>query len=86
MPASLSPAVLEVGSGNETLLLALTEAGYDQMLLAGIDYCRGAVELAANIAQTRNAVEVTFDECDFLRNDLSPLNHRIPGSVGSCPG
>jgi len=56
------------------------------MLLAGIDYFRGAVKLAANIVQTQNAVEVTFDECDFLRNDLSPLNHRIPGSVGSCPG
>ena len=82
MPPSLSPAVLEVGSGNGTLLLALAEAGYDQKLLAGIDYCGDAVKLAANIAQTRNAAEVTFDECDFLRNNLSPLpSMEITGSL-----
>jgi len=73
MPPSTNPAVLEVGSGNGTLLLALAESGYNQKLLVGIDYCRNAVKLAAYIARNRNAAEVTFEECDFLKNDPSLL-------------
>jgi len=73
IPPSTNPAVLEVGSGNGTLLLALAESGYNQTLLVGIDYCRDAVKLAAYIAQNRNAAEVTFEECDFLKNDPPPL-------------
>jgi len=69
IPPSTDPAVLEVGSGNGTLLLALAESGYNQKLLMGIDYCRGAVKLAAHIARNRDAAGVTFEECDFLKND-----------------
>lgn len=73
VPPSFNPAVLEVGSGNGTLLFALAEAGYTQKLLAGIDYSRDAVRLATNIAQTRNATEVAFNECDLLQDDPSLL-------------
>ncbi|KAF5359608.1 hypothetical protein D9756_003105 [Leucocoprinus leucothites] len=73
VPPSLNPSVLEVGSGNGTLLFALAEAGYTQKLLSGIDYSGDAVNLARNVAQTRDAAEVTFTECDFLEDDPSLL-------------
>jgi len=81
---SLNPAVLEVGSGNGTLLFALAEAGYSQKLLLGIDYSGDAVKLAINIAATRNAAEVTFSTCDFLTDDPLLLpdmeNNNAPGA------
>ncbi len=46
VPPSSNPAVLEVGSGNGTLLLSLLEAGYDGSTLYGIDYSEGAIALA----------------------------------------
>lgn len=74
MPPSLNPAVLEIGSGNGTLLFALAEAGYPQRLLLGIDYSGDAVRLATNISATRNAREVTFGVCDFLHDNVQPLS------------
>ena len=57
-----------------TLLFGLAEAGYDHKLLVGIDYSGDAVKLSKNVAQTRNASEVTFTECDFLVDDPPPVS------------
>ncbi|KAH7884459.1 S-adenosyl-L-methionine-dependent methyltransferase [Phlebopus sp. FC_14] len=69
--------VLEVGSGNGTLIFALVAAGYPPDQLSGIDYSEGAVELARRIANTRDKCEdVTFNQCDFLHDDPpSPHGH-----------
>ncbi|KAG2018020.1 chaperone, variant 3 [Coprinopsis cinerea AmutBmut pab1-1] len=50
IPPTDNPTILEVGSGNGTLLFGLHEAGYGPTLLAGIDYSMGAVKLARGIA------------------------------------
>ncbi|KAH9481341.1 Protein-lysine N-methyltransferase efm4 [Psilocybe cubensis] len=75
VPPSNNASILEVGSGNGTLLFGLLEASYDPATLYGIDYSAGAVKLAAGIAESRGASRITFSECDFLNEDpILPKN------------
>ena len=67
-PAASEPQILEIGSGNGTLLFALCNAGYAVSHLTGLDYSPDAVKLARLIAQTRNGEEIAFLVCDFLRD------------------
>ncbi|KAJ6508009.1 S-adenosyl-L-methionine-dependent methyltransferase [Mycena vitilis] len=76
VPPSQNAAILEVGSGNGTLLFALVEESYDSSLLCGIDYSADAVNLACAIAETTDAGDaITFAECDFLNSDPPLLPH-----------
>ncbi|KAF7970076.1 hypothetical protein HWV62_25054 [Athelia sp. TMB] len=68
-PASGSPFVLEIGSGNGTLLFALLEAGYPAEKLSGIDYSPGSVKLSKSIAETRGGERISFQLCDFLKEE-----------------
>jgi len=70
VPPSGKPRILDVGSGNGNLLFSLSEAGYDDELLVGIDYSMDAVRLAQSIASTRNAEGVRFACVDFLHEDI----------------
>ena len=63
---SSHPTILEVGTGNGTLLCALAEAGYPPKYLAGIDYSPDAIQLARAVAEQREVPDITFDEADFL--------------------
>ncbi|KAJ7678929.1 S-adenosyl-L-methionine-dependent methyltransferase [Mycena polygramma] len=76
VPPSQNASILEVGSGNGTLLFALVEEGYGSSLLCGIDYSADAVNLARAIAKTTDAGDaITFAECDFLTADPPLLPH-----------
>ncbi|TDL25787.1 S-adenosyl-L-methionine-dependent methyltransferase [Rickenella mellea] len=68
VPISSQPYILEIGSGNGTLLFSLTDAGYDPSRLFGIDYSPDAVRLATSIAETRGTT-VEFTANDFLKED-----------------
>ncbi|CAA7266967.1 unnamed protein product [Cyclocybe aegerita] len=69
-PPAPDRSILEVGSGNGTLLFGLLEAGYDPKMLHGIDYSAGAVTLAKGIAAKKErGLEITFTRCDFLQED-----------------
>jgi len=68
VPSSSIPRIVEVGSGNGNLLLALAEAGYSTSHLAGVDYSAGAVKLARFIAGKRGH-DVTFYLSNFLESD-----------------
>lgn len=72
-PASSRPFVLEVGSGNGTLLLSLAEEGYSAEALCGIDYSLDAIKLAELNASQRNVPDLTFAVCDFL--------HEVPDTL-----
>lgn len=64
---SNSPTILEIGSGNGTLLFSLVEAGYEASHLAGADYSPDAVKLSRMIAASREGCEeISFSTCDFL--------------------
>ena len=78
VPPTANPSVLEIGSGNGTLVLALVEAGYAATHVSGIDYSHGAVELARSIAATRGE-GVTFNNCDFLKEDPPVPSHMGEG-------
>lgn len=71
VPPSKNASILEVGSGNGTLLLALVDAGYDPKRMAGIDYSLDAVLLAKSVAKSRGAANISFHACDFL-HDVPP--------------
>ncbi|KAK7033225.1 protein-lysine N-methyltransferase EFM4 [Favolaschia claudopus] len=81
VPSSSNPSVLEIGSGNGSLLFALADADYDASLLCGIDYSSDAVILARSIAETSDSGDaITFAECDFLTTDPPRLpQHSKPG-------
>lgn len=72
VPTSSQPHILEIGSGNGTLLFALHEAGYAASHLSGIDYSPDAIKLARIIARSRSSEQVTFHVCDFLSELPSP--------------
>lgn len=72
VPAASGPQILEIGSGNGTLLFALRDAGYAASHLTGLDYSPDAVELARLLAHTRNGRDITFHVCDFLRESPPP--------------
>jgi len=79
VPPTTNPSVLEIGSGNGTLVLALLEAGYTPNHLSGIDYSPGAIKLARSIAATRGE-GTTFNICNFLKEDPPILSH-MKGNV-----
>lgn len=84
IPPSSNASVLEIGSGNGTLLFGLLDAGYDPDKLSGIDYSPGAVALSTQIAQTRGGsmTRINFSECDFLKNDPPiPENLRLESRI-----
>jgi SAM-dependent methyltransferase len=72
---STTPWILEVGSGNGTLLFGLLDAGYMPERLQGIDYSPGSIKLARSIAATRGDDKISFHLCDFLNEDVSALPH-----------
>ncbi|KAI5892848.1 S-adenosyl-L-methionine-dependent methyltransferase [Schizophyllum commune H4-8] len=74
--SSTHPTILEIGSGNGTLLFALAEAGYAPTKLCGIDYSADAVALAKSIAQARGGglEDITFEERDFLTEEIVGLS------------
>lgn len=82
VPVSSDPRILEIGSGNGTLLFALREAGYSPRYLSGLDYSSDAVKLARMVARTRNSEEVGFHICDFL----SELPPPAPGCLDPLGG
>ncbi|KAF8896427.1 S-adenosyl-L-methionine-dependent methyltransferase [Infundibulicybe gibba] len=71
VPCTITPApvILEIGSGNGTLLFALLDAGYAPTTLSGIDYSPDAVKLAKLISSGRGGEEINFTVCDFLNED-----------------
>jgi len=81
VPAASGPQILEIGSGNGTLLFALRDAGYAASHLTGLDYSLDAVKLARLIASTRNSEEIAFRVGDFLR-DSPPLTTGRPDASG----
>jgi SAM-dependent methyltransferase len=83
LPPSTDASILEVGSGNGTLLFALADAGYTATRLSGIDYSPDAVKLAKSIALTRKSQHITFNLCDFLKEDPPLLSH-MPQTIDQC--
>jgi EEF1A lysine methyltransferase 2 len=75
IPPTSTPSILEVGSGNGTLLLALLEASYPAKNLAGIDYSEGAVRLSKMVAASKDGEDISFNRCDFLTEDPPKLPH-----------
>lgn len=74
VPHTSLPSVIEIGSGNGTLLFALAEAGYLPTTLTGVDYSADAVSLAKAISIKRGIIGITFMEGDFLKDDLREDN------------
>ena len=70
---STAPSILEVGTGNGTLLFALLDAEYLPERLQGIDYSPGSIKLAKSIATTRGGHKISFHLCDFLNEDPPTL-------------
>ena len=83
IPPSSDPSVLEIGSGNGTLLFGLLDVGYDPAKLSGVDYSPGAVALSTRIAQQRRGGSmINFSECDFLQDvPLIPESLRSEGRI-----
>ena len=85
VPTASHPRILEIGSGNGTLLFALHEAGYAASHLSGIDYSPDAVKLARMVAAARsqNGEQVTsFHVCDFI-SELPPPPPLLPPAAAS---
>jgi len=74
VPHSSLPSIIEIGSGNGTLLYALAKAGYLPTTLTGVDYCADAASLAKTISIKRGIIGITFMEGDFLKDDLCKDN------------
>ncbi|KAI6042884.1 S-adenosyl-L-methionine-dependent methyltransferase [Pisolithus marmoratus] len=72
VPPKNGRSILEVGSGNGTLLFALAGARYPADMLLGIDYAEGAVALACSIAQTHSHEGTQFHRCDFVNVEPPP--------------
>jgi len=91
VPPSTDPRILEIGSGNGTLLFALHEAGYASACLSGLDYSPDAVKLARMVARARNdgSEGIAFHVCDFLSEESpspSPPARPPATSPASAPG
>ena len=82
VPPSPNLSILEIGSGNGTLLFGLLDAGYPAQCLAGLDYSPGATQLAQLIAASRGGGDIFFTTCNFLEDDPLPL----PSSVSNSDG
>jgi SAM-dependent methyltransferase len=80
LPLSPTPSILEIGSGNGTLLFALAEELTPIPYLCGIDYSSDAVALSQAIAAERGetADGIEFGMCNFLAEDvtIAPLNKK----------
>ncbi|KAL0954940.1 hypothetical protein HGRIS_003873 [Hohenbuehelia grisea] len=74
VPASNAPLILEIGSGNGTLLFALADAEYPQHKMCGVDYSADAVKLATNISASRSCQDILFATRDFLAEDPPRLD------------
>ncbi|KAH7913557.1 S-adenosyl-L-methionine-dependent methyltransferase [Hygrophoropsis aurantiaca] len=61
--------ILEVGSGNGTLLFGFAKKDYPLESLFGIDYSEGAIKLAKSISEARGYQKISFNHCDFLNED-----------------
>jgi len=59
-----SSHMLDLGTGNGMLLLALREEGFTN--LVGVDYSEGAVQLARSVAQKEGMGDIQFQVCDIL--------------------
>lgn len=73
IPDPSPQAVLEIGSGNGTLLLSLVEEIHPPPRVLGIDYSADAVSLSRDVARGRDLSEdaiVEFEICDFLNDDV----------------
>jgi SAM-dependent methyltransferase len=87
VPITSHPRILEIGSGNGTLLFALHEAGYAASHLSGIDYSPDAVKLArmVAVARSQNSEQVTsFHVCDFI-SELPPPPPPPPPPASPAP-
>jgi len=73
VPSASCPCILEVGSGNGTLLLGLLDAEYPPERLCGIDYSAGSVQLARSVSAARGGDNISFHLCDFLKDDPPKL-------------
>ncbi|TFK50017.1 S-adenosyl-L-methionine-dependent methyltransferase [Heliocybe sulcata] len=72
LPPTQEPSILEVGSGNGTLLFALVQAGYNPTKISGIDYSPDAIQLSRAIASAKEMPGISFHECDFLSHSGRP--------------
>ncbi|KZT29982.1 S-adenosyl-L-methionine-dependent methyltransferase [Neolentinus lepideus HHB14362 ss-1] len=66
IPPTQEPSILEVGSGNGTLIVSLVESGYNAAKISGIDYSPDAIKLSQAIASAKEMSAVSFHQCDFL--------------------
>lgn len=66
--------ILDVGTGNGILPVALVEAGYDASSVYGIDYSQASIELAEQVAQGREVEGLTFRVIDFIGEDSRSIN------------
>merc|ERR1711939_375630 len=72
-----SSSVLDLGTGNGSLLFAAREAGMTGPML-GIDYSAQATALAKGIAAKRDKSDIEFETVDFLSEDLPAWHHDLP--------
>ena len=84
VPPSLNPSILEVGSGNGSLLFALLKVGYTPTRICGVDYSEDAVKLATAIGSSKgeDASKIKFGVCDFLKDFPQALTAE-EGGAGS---
>jgi SAM-dependent methyltransferase len=85
VPLDPTPAVLEIGSGNGTLLFALQTELQPPPHLCGIEYSRDAIGLSRSIAEARggSATDIRFEVCDFLKEVVpEPTFTGSPASSG----
>lgn len=85
VPASSDPSILEVGSGNGSLLFALVEAEYTPDRIRGVDYSGDAVKLAEAIGVSKGegAGKIKFGVCNFLADFPEPLDGNVEERVGA---
>ncbi|KAG8908338.1 hypothetical protein FRB99_007264 [Tulasnella sp. 403] len=83
VPADSKPYILDIGSGNGTLSLALvSDGGYDPSHILGIDYSADSVRLARAVAAHRSVEGVRFEASDFLAEDLPVIEGMEVNSEG----
>jgi len=83
------PFILDIGTGNGILPICLVEAGYNASTICGIDYSKGAIELAEGVAVGRHVEGITFRAVDFLNGapgSLGEIHTEITTKLGSKKG
>uniref|UniRef100_A0A1I7XDR1 Methyltranfer_dom domain-containing protein n=1 Tax=Heterorhabditis bacteriophora TaxID=37862 RepID=A0A1I7XDR1_HETBA len=67
--------ILDLGCGNGSVLRKLREVGY--LSLAGVDYCKSAVDLATKLAMEDAAdVEISYEMFDILSPSKGRLSNQ----------